>query len=303
MLTYFTGNVKLQEDGLVVHIQHLIFSKEIDDYKKRMDKFNISEEDYMEFVFRAKIAKVSNALLTHFEITKDRRRHWAVMFHHDLNIDEEPDIDGSPSALPRMNSVVSYTASDGVMSTGRNSIAGRNSIVGRGSTAIPARNTGGFGNWRETRETVESSMEESVESGEQKVADELMKMYPGTTTTTLRGGVAVPAGDVNIARLLITMKEDLAQMRRTQESQQRQNRRFNTQLDHLSTLIQNDGNEPSPGPPGTADAVEMVAVNTEQNKETSFLPVDVRQSVTLTLQERSREEMEGDLDNVLNDLF
>merc|ERR1712130_258616 len=101
-------------------------------------------------------------------------------------------------ALPRMNSVVSYTASDGVMSTGRNSIAGRNSVVGRNSMAIPARNTGGFGNWRETRETVESSMDESVESGEQKVADELMKMYPGTTTTTLRGGAAVPAGDVNI---------------------------------------------------------------------------------------------------------
>ena len=79
------GNVTKQERGVMIHIQHLGFANELDQHRQRLNQFNVTPEQYMHSVFWSKIAKISDAVCSHFEINKLRQRDYTVSYQRELN--------------------------------------------------------------------------------------------------------------------------------------------------------------------------------------------------------------------------
>ena len=66
------GSVTMKDDGLAVHVQHLIFAKQLDRFRRQKNQYNISVEDYMESAFRMKMKNIFDAMWAHFELDKCR---------------------------------------------------------------------------------------------------------------------------------------------------------------------------------------------------------------------------------------
>ena len=235
------GCVTLQEDGLVVHVQHLIFSNEIDQYKEMLNQYLVSSEDYMFYVFKKKIKRISKAMFSHFEISKSRQPQWTVAYHSEMtaissilqtplsddpeapskfpnypySADEQETQDASggnsteiPIGLPVLRaSVVSYSTTDGIKLTGSNPRSNQAAVT------IPVP-------------TIKEEAEDSEELFEAKSNMEMAAMGNCKSET--------PAGNLDVARVLTTMREE---MKRVQESQQQQNERLAQQLDQLSSVL------------------------------------------------------------------
>merc|ERR1711879_400472 len=56
------GSVTMKDDGVAVHIQHLIFKEELKKIRRERNRVNISEEDYLEEQYRSNIGKVFDAM-------------------------------------------------------------------------------------------------------------------------------------------------------------------------------------------------------------------------------------------------
>jgi len=92
------GSVTMKDDGIAVHIQHLVFKEELERHKRNTNRYNISEDDYLNFCFRSnttvgsKIEKVFNAMWTHYglEGTAERKDKWGVRYQLELDIDQNP---------------------------------------------------------------------------------------------------------------------------------------------------------------------------------------------------------------------
>ena len=80
------GSIMLLHDGVAIHVQHLIFSKQLDEYRRQRNQYNITVEVYMEHIFRKKIRKVLDAVWTHFRLDKTDtdRREFTVSFQLEL---------------------------------------------------------------------------------------------------------------------------------------------------------------------------------------------------------------------------
>lgn len=62
------GFVTLKDDGFTVHVQHSIFKRELDGYRRRLNAFNVSANDYIERVFDSKNAEILRVLVEHFTV-------------------------------------------------------------------------------------------------------------------------------------------------------------------------------------------------------------------------------------------
>merc|ERR1719283_374799 len=60
------GYVTLNDDGLTVHVQHSVFKHQLEPYKRRLNAFNVSAEDYIERAFKKKKAEILRVLVEHF---------------------------------------------------------------------------------------------------------------------------------------------------------------------------------------------------------------------------------------------
>ena len=78
------GCVTQRDCGLVIHVQQLVFSKQLDLYKERVNRYNINPEQYMKELFRSKIDRISDAVCDHFEIENKRRKEYIVSYQKDL---------------------------------------------------------------------------------------------------------------------------------------------------------------------------------------------------------------------------
>ena len=110
------GSVMIQHDGLAVHVQHLIFSKELDKYRRHKNQYNISVEIYMNHLFRRKMNKIFDAMWTHFTLdtTNADKKEYAVSFAHELD-------DGSGQGLQGTPISVVSSSDGGVTGSARNS--------------------------------------------------------------------------------------------------------------------------------------------------------------------------------------
>ena len=82
------GSVTLLDDGLAVHVQHLVTREKMESFKREQNKFNITVDDYMESLYDRKIGKVFEAMWTHFELSdqpKEAKKEWAVRYQLKLS--------------------------------------------------------------------------------------------------------------------------------------------------------------------------------------------------------------------------
>ena len=90
------GSIMVKDNGVVVHIQHLVTANTMEQFKKEVDRVNITMNDYMESLYgkKKKIKKVFDAMWTHFELDGvESKSEWAVRYQLELD-------DGDDEILP-----------------------------------------------------------------------------------------------------------------------------------------------------------------------------------------------------------
>ena len=142
------GSVTLLHDGVAIHVQHLIFSKQLDEYRRQRNQYNITVEVYMEHIFRKKIRKVLDAVWTHFKLDKTGtdRREFTVSFQLEL----ENDSDSSHRTLPGLDSNAASVNSRAISFNDRDALTNAGtvrspaiSMIHDGDTATTPKATGG----------------------------------------------------------------------------------------------------------------------------------------------------------------
>ena len=78
------GNTTLRESGLMVHIQHLIFSNELDAFKRKRNLYDVSTETYVNAVFQKRMKHIFEAMCSHFQISPLQQRHYMVSYQAEL---------------------------------------------------------------------------------------------------------------------------------------------------------------------------------------------------------------------------
>ena len=57
------GSIKVQNDGVVLHVQHLIFEKELEKHRRNTDRYHVPVDDYVRFLFEPKISSIFEMIL------------------------------------------------------------------------------------------------------------------------------------------------------------------------------------------------------------------------------------------------
>ena len=113
------GNVTKQENGVIIHIEHLVFSNEFDHFREKLNQFNVTAEQYIHSIFRSKISRISAAMCAHFEISVERQGDYRVSYQRDMT-DNQSMVDvlsgdedvGDGVAAPTMGNAVSFSLGD-----------------------------------------------------------------------------------------------------------------------------------------------------------------------------------------------
>ena len=108
------GSVTLLDDGLAVHVQHLVTREKMESFKRDQNKFNITVDDYMESLYDRKIGKVFDAMWIHFGLSnepKESKKEWSVRYQLKLS-DAAADAD----ADDEVDSFVVHYKGDGIKS-------------------------------------------------------------------------------------------------------------------------------------------------------------------------------------------
>merc|ERR1719242_1498824 len=85
------GSIKVQNDGLTLHVQHLIFQKQLDKYRRETNRYNVSVDDYMEHTFQPKIGAVFDAIWDHFKLEEAGAKKKDCTVSYQLELDEMND--------------------------------------------------------------------------------------------------------------------------------------------------------------------------------------------------------------------
>ena len=115
------GSVTLLDDGLAVHVQHLVTREKMESFKREQNKFNITVDDYIESLYDRKIGKVFEAMWIHFGLSNEpkvSKSEWSVRYQLELggvNADGGDGKDLSASASG-MNSSMVKDSGDGIKS-------------------------------------------------------------------------------------------------------------------------------------------------------------------------------------------
>merc|ERR1719334_2693193 len=82
------GSVTVQDDGLAIHVQHLVTADKMEKFKRENDKFNVTVDDYMESLYNKKIGKVFDAMWNHFGLndTAETKSEWTARYQLELEI-------------------------------------------------------------------------------------------------------------------------------------------------------------------------------------------------------------------------
>ena len=200
------GNVRKQENGVMIHVQHLVFANEFDHFREKLNQFNVTAEQYMHSVFRSKIARISAAVCSHFEISVERQGEYRVSYQRDMTdnesmvdvLSEDEEIDGV--AAPKLSNAVSFSLGDcrrtaGTRSSVGSALRGRSSVVhtlGR----IPSQSSAG-------------------KSGNVELEMVMKKRTTGGPYSAVEG-----SGDVDVAQMLSSMQQQLAHLSAVVAAQQ-----------------------------------------------------------------------------------